>query len=99
MPRIFLNCALPFLVMYASVATAGPAFARSTLAANEPHSQPAPSTRYQSPGMPVSNEDAKPEAGAPMKVGDRMPDGTIYAGTSPDTGTAMYTTSADAPLT
>src|SRR5262245_46021586 len=31
--------------------------------------------------------------------GDRMPDGTIYAGVSPDIGRAMYTTPADAPLT
>ena len=28
-----------------------------------------------------------------------MPDGTIYAGISPDTGKAMYTTPQDAPLT
>src|SRR4051794_25446714 len=32
-------------------------------------------------------------------AGDRMEDGTIYAGISPDTGEAMYTTPADAPLT
>jgi len=32
--------------------------------------------------------------------GDRaMPDGTVFAGKSPDTGKAMYTTPADAPLT
>jgi hypothetical protein len=28
-----------------------------------------------------------------------MPDGTVYAGVSPDTGKAMYTTAADAPAT
>jgi hypothetical protein len=33
------------------------------------------------------------------RPGDRMPDGTICAGISPDTGKAMYTTPADAPLT
>ena len=32
-------------------------------------------------------------------VGDRMPDGTIYAGLSPDTDQPMYATPADAPLT
>jgi hypothetical protein len=33
------------------------------------------------------------------KPGDKMPDGTIYAGVSPDKGQPMYTTPADAPLT
>ena len=33
------------------------------------------------------------------KVGDRIPDGTIYAGVSPDSGKAMYATPADASLT
>ena len=33
-----------------------------------------------------------------MKPGDKMPDGTIYAGISPDTGKPMYTTPLDAPL-
>jgi hypothetical protein len=28
-----------------------------------------------------------------------MPDGTVYAGVSPDTGTPMYATPKDAPLT
>ena len=32
-------------------------------------------------------------------VGDRMRDGTIYAGISPDTGRKMFTTAADAALT
>ena len=32
-------------------------------------------------------------------IGDRMPDGTIFAGVSPDTGKPMYTTPADASLT
>lgn len=36
---------------------------------------------------------------AKHKPGDRMLDGSIYAGDSPDTGQPMYTTPADAPLT
>ena len=33
------------------------------------------------------------------KIGDKVPDGTVYAGVSPDTGKTMFTTPADAPLT
>jgi hypothetical protein len=33
------------------------------------------------------------------KIGDKMPDGTVYAGISPDTSKPMYTTPADAPMT
>jgi hypothetical protein len=33
------------------------------------------------------------------KIGDQMPDGTIYAGISPDTNQPMYATPSDAPLT
>jgi hypothetical protein len=36
---------------------------------------------------------------ADPKIGDKMLDGTIYAGESPDTGEAMYVTPTDAPLT
>ena len=36
---------------------------------------------------------------ADPKIGDKMPDGTVYAGESPDTGKPMYTTPADASLT
>src|SRR5579884_120468 len=43
--------------------------------------------------------DSKPAQAADPKPGDRMPDGTIFAGISPDTGKPMYTTPADAPLT
>jgi hypothetical protein len=32
------------------------------------------------------------------EVGDEMPDGTIYAGISPETNKPMFTTLADAPL-
>lgn len=31
------------------------------------------------------------------QIGDKMPDGTIYAGVSPDTGKNMYAMPADAP--
>ncbi len=34
-----------------------------------------------------------------MKPGDKVSDGTIYAGVSPDTGKEMSTTPVDAPLT
>jgi hypothetical protein len=43
-------------------------------------------------------ESAASGAAAP-KPGDRMEDGTLYAGISPDTGKPMYATPADAPLT
>src|ERR1039458_577650 len=37
--------------------------------------------------------------GTELKIGDAMPDGSVYAGTSPDSNKPMYTTPADAPLT
>ena len=95
---LFLKCALPFLFICSlTVAAAGPAFSRSALAADAPASQPAQSAAAQSPDVPVNNDDAKPEGGTAPNVGDRMPDGTVYAGVSPETGTPMYTTPADAP--
>ena len=48
---------------------------------------------------PAVNDDSKPAAKAESKPGDRMPDGSVYAGISPDTGKAMYATSKDEPLT
>jgi len=36
---------------------------------------------------------------AEPKIGDKMPDGTVFAGISPDTNKPMYATPADAPLT
>ncbi len=48
----------------------------------------------QSGGFDVE-EANKPK---PVEIGGKMPDGTVYAGISPDTGKAMYTTPADAPL-
>jgi hypothetical protein len=44
----------------------------------------------------MSGESASKED---VKVGDKMPDGTIYAGTSPDTQQPMFATPADAPGT
>src|ERR1039457_2226937 len=46
---------------------------------------------------PAANDDAKAKA-AP-KPGDRMPDGTVYAGISPDTHKPMYAMPVDEPLT
>jgi hypothetical protein len=48
---------------------------------------------------PVANDDGKAAASGEPKIGDKMPDGTIYAGISPDTGKKMYAAPADAPLT
>ncbi len=39
------------------------------------------------------------EANAELNIGDKMPDGTIYVGVSPNTKKPMYTTPADVPLT
>jgi hypothetical protein len=51
----------------------------------------------------VTEEAAKPKTPANANQapapGDKMPDGTVYAGVSPDTGKAMYTTPTDASLT
>ena len=53
----------------------------------------------------VTGEATKPkaananEAPAEPKVGDKMPNGTVFAGISPDTNKPMYATPADAPLT
>jgi hypothetical protein len=46
-----------------------------------------------------TNDDAKPAAKAEPQIGGEMPDGTIYAGVSPDTGKAMYAMYGSAPLT
>jgi len=47
---------------------------------------------------PAVNDDAKAKA-APQVGDNKMPDGSVYAGISPDTGKAMYATPMDAPLT
>ena len=46
---------------------------------------------------PAANDSAP--AKAALKPGDKLADGTIFAGVSPDTGKPMFTTPADAPLT
>lgn len=33
-----------------------------------------------------------------LRAGDRMPDGSVYAGISPDTGKPLFAAAADAPL-
>jgi len=51
---------------------------------------------------PVASGDVSqllPATKAEPKPGDRMADGTVYAGISADTNKPMYTTPADAPLT
>jgi hypothetical protein len=69
--RLFVKCALPFLVMCGfTMAAASCAFSQADISAGTAH-----------------------------PIGERMADGTIYAGTSPDTGEAMYTTPFDAKLT
>jgi hypothetical protein len=46
---------------------------------------------------PRVKSDPKQPPAAP-KVGDKMPDGTIYAGISPDTGKSMYAAPRDVSL-
>jgi hypothetical protein len=46
-----------------------------------------------------NNDDGAPSASAEPKVGDKMPDDTVFAGISPDTNKPMYATPPDAPLT
>jgi hypothetical protein len=43
--------------------------------------------------------EPEPEPPREPEVGDTMPDGTVFAGISPDTGKEMFATAADAPLT
>jgi Protein of unknown function (DUF1566) len=51
--------------------------------------------------VPVTVHGAASDTAAPAepRPGDTMPDGTKYAGVSPDTGQPMYTMPVDAPLT
>jgi len=48
--------------------------------------------------LPRSNVARHASSAAPP-VGAKMPDGTLYAGVSPDTARPMYATPRDAPLT
>lgn len=47
---------------------------------------------------PAKDEAAQPQAMTGPQVGDRMEDGTIFAGISPDTNKPMYALPEDAPL-
>jgi hypothetical protein len=47
-------------------------------------------------GHPLAN-DATPQPEAAPQIGDKMKDGTVYAGYSPDTGKAMYAAPTDEP--
>jgi len=47
--------------------------------------------------LQAGGRDEAPPAEA--KIGDKMPDGTVFAGISPETNKPMYATPADAPLT
>jgi hypothetical protein len=46
----------------------------------------------------MAEQNGEEEKSGPT-VGEVMPDGTVYAGVSPETGQAMFTTAADAPAT
>jgi hypothetical protein len=45
------------------------------------------------------NDKATASPNFDPKIGEQMPDGTVFAGISPDTGKAIYAMPADAPLT
>jgi len=48
----------------------------------------------------MTEQSVKPKIGdADLRSGDKIPDGTVYAGISPDTGKAMFALPADASLT
>src|SRR5947209_4395363 len=47
----------------------------------------------------AANDRNQANAAADPSVGDRKPDGTVYAGVSPETGQAMYSTPGDARFT
>jgi hypothetical protein len=49
--------------------------------------------------QPAADDDRSSAAVVAPKPGDRMADGTVFAGISPDTGKPMYATPKDAPLT
>jgi hypothetical protein len=47
--------------------------------------------------LPANDAVSRKER-APPRVGEKMPDGSIYAGISPDTGKPLFAAPADAPL-
>jgi hypothetical protein len=59
--------------------------------------RPAANDRIIGEGVIV--EDLVPAAPSALRPGDKMSDGTIFAGTSPETHKPIYATTADAPLT
>jgi hypothetical protein len=76
----------------------GAAVVANVIGAGVTHSSGGVDTDSNLPGVHRA-EDGKARTITPaeLKPGDRMKDGTIYAGISPDTGRPMYTTLADAP--
>ena len=50
-------------------------------------------------GPRLTFDEAKEVVKSDVRIGDEMPDGTVFAGVSPDTGKPMYATPADAKLT
>jgi hypothetical protein len=55
-------------------------------------------TKQNGKAKESSNDDGAPAASAEPKVGDNMPDGTVFAGISPDANKPMYVTPADESL-
>jgi hypothetical protein len=47
----------------------------------------------------IVNDNGPASTSTEPKIGDKMPDGTVFAGVSPDTNKPMYATAADATLT
>jgi hypothetical protein len=46
----------------------------------------------------ANDDEGKGRRPSEPKIGDKMLDGTVFAGISPDTGRAIYATPADAPV-
>jgi hypothetical protein len=62
------------------------------------HGFPTPANDSDAKGKTAPEIPLRP-TGSGGQVGDEMPDGTIYAGVSPDTGKPFYTTPRDEKLT
>jgi hypothetical protein len=61
---------------------------------------PMPKERFVAKLAATLQADSQAEAPAPEpKIGEKMPDSTLYASISPDTGRAMHAMPIDAPLT
>jgi hypothetical protein len=59
---------------------------------------PANDTTITAAKAAPANDTATTRAGAALEVGDRMQDGSIFAGLSPDTGNQMFAMPADAGI-